>query len=206
MKLTTTSLFASFMFAVTLGLGGCGDNGGTTETDSSTGTGGNTTDPTGGQALSCDSYCSSITANCKDANSMYADMASCMGACAGFPEGTAADMMGNTLGCRTYHAGAAMSDAATHCTHAGPGGAGACGSNCDGFCAIATTACKTEWPDMASCMTACGGFTDTAAYSAASTSGDSLACRLYHLTVAASSSDNAATHCPHTMAVSDTCK
>lgn len=206
MKLTST-LFASLMFAVTFGLGGCGDDGGTTDTAAGSTTNNNsTTDPTGGQALSCDSYCSTITANCKDANNMYADMASCMGACAAFPEGTTADAMGNTLGCRTYHAGAAMGDPATHCVHAGPGGAGVCGANCDGFCSIATETCKTEWPDMASCMTACAGFADTVAYSAAATGGDSLACRLYHLSVASSSSDNAAMHCPHTMAVSDTCK
>lgn len=204
MKRTTTSLFASLMFAVSLGLGGCGDDGGTTDTAAGS-TGNNTTDPTGGQQLSCDDYCATITTNCADANKMYADMAACMGSCSAFPAGTAADAMGNTLGCRTYHAGASKDDPGTHCVHAGPGGAGQCGTNCDGFCTIATATCSTQWPDMAACMTACAGFTDTASYSAAATSGDSLACRLYHLSVAASSADNAATHCPHTMAMSDTC-
>jgi hypothetical protein len=38
-------------------------------------------------------------------------------------------MSGNTLGCRIYHGGApAVMDAATHCPHAGPSGAGVCGN------------------------------------------------------------------------------
>ncbi len=126
-------------------------------------------------------------------------MAYCMGSCSALPEGKPGDMAGNTVNCRIYHAGASAMDAAVHCVHAGPGGAGACGSNCESFCSIATATCPTEHPDAATCMTTCMGIQDTEKYDVTDTSGDSLACRLYHLTVASSSEANKATHCPHTV-------
>jgi hypothetical protein len=54
------------------------------------------------------------------------------------------------------------------------------------------------------CMTACAGpsgndgIPDDVSYTAAANAGDSLACRIYHATVAASSSDMATAHCAHT--------
>jgi hypothetical protein len=39
-----------------------------------------------------------------------------------------------------------------------------------------------------------------------STSGDTLGCRIYHLTVANSSAAMATVHCPHGMVVSAVCK
>jgi hypothetical protein len=203
-----------------LGSTGCGDDGAggsggsTSSTSASTGgeggKGGSGMGGGGGAGgganAACTAYCTDIMANCKDANAQYADMDGCMGSCAALPPGMAADMKGDTLGCRTYHAGAAKMDPATHCVHAGPGGAGVCGMDCEGFCDIATATCKTEWPDKAACMTACGKFTPGPGYSTATTSGDTLDCRLYHLTVAASSAANATTHCPHTAVMSSVCK
>jgi hypothetical protein len=173
------------------GMGGMGGTGGT----GMGGMGG----AGGGSAAACDTYCADIAKNCAGDNMQYGDMASCMGACSALPEGKPGDMAGNTVNCRIYHAGAATMDAALHCVHAGPGGAGACGSNCESFCAIATATCKTEHPDNATCMTTCMGFKDMEKYDASDVDGDTLACRLYHLTVAASSDANAATHCPHTV-------
>ena len=189
----------------------CGDNGG--DDDGSTGqatsspTTEPTTEPTGGAALSCADYCTDITANCKDADGQYfagmdGGMASCMTACAGFPVGTAADMAGNTLGCRSYHAGAAAGDPATHCPHAGPGGAAVCGMNCEGFCSVAVDVCGSTYADETACMTECTGFMDTVRYDTTQTMGDTLACRLYHLTAAAV---DPTTHCPHIVAASATC-
>ena len=77
-------------------------------------------------ALSCDAYCTTVMANCTAANSQYADTAACKSACAPWPAGTASDQSGATLGCHTYHAGAAKSDPGIHCAHAGPTGGGIC--------------------------------------------------------------------------------
>ncbi len=97
-----------------------------------------------GQAQTCANYCALIGANCTAANAMYGGAAECMASCMHFPAGTAADMSGNTLGCRIYHADAAATNASLHCRHAGPGGDGACGMNCEGFCAVALGSCAGQ--------------------------------------------------------------
>jgi hypothetical protein len=177
--------------------------------------------------LDCTTYCTKIAANCTGANAQFggssADDATahCTATCAKFDVGTAADTSGATLGCHLYHAGAAAGGAAnatTHCPHAGPAGAavnaaaGVCGDPCTNFCAtnlavcgVMGTAATGQYASMGACMTACAGFdkthlytVDTTAFPAATPKGDSLACRLYHLTNAATSAANATIHCPHT--------
>ncbi|MBA3545888.1 MAG: hypothetical protein H0T76_05340 [Nannocystis sp.] len=78
-------------------------------------------------APTCDAYCTQYFASCTADLDLYAgDMAGCMTQCAAWWPGTMGDAGGDSVGCRLYHAGAAMADAATHCPHAGPGGAGVC--------------------------------------------------------------------------------
>lgn len=161
-----------------------------------------TTDPTGG-ALTCDGYCGLIASNCTGAVTQYGMTDFCMKSCEAFPVGSTTDTSGNTLGCRTYHAGAAPMDPALHCPHAGPGGAGACGSNCDGFCSIAMHACPDAWPGLPECMAACGMFMDTETYDASDVGGNTLACRLYHATAAAF---QPMPHCMHIKADSPPCQ
>ncbi|UQA59358.1 hypothetical protein [Polyangium aurulentum] len=187
------------------GTGATGGMGGTGGTGGAGGAGG----AGGGNALSCEAYCGAITANCAGANMQYADMPSCMGACEAFDEGTAMDTMGNTLGCRIYHAGAAKMAPEMHCSHAGPAGDGQCGTICDGYCAIVMDACSTAYADDAACMTACTGFTSAGPgkYNAMShATGDTTECRLYHATVAATDDATATTHCPHVLENSSECK
>jgi hypothetical protein len=174
--------------------------------------------------LDCATYCTTIQANCTGANAQYpteTDNAHCLGTCMKFTVGTSADMGGqNTLGCRLYHAQNAMisGDPATHCPHAGPGGAAistaatqpaVCGDACTSFCTLEIAVCGTtganaQYTSMADCMTACGtgttGFNKSKPYVVGppQSSGDSLACRLYHATNAATSAANATAHCPHT--------
>jgi hypothetical protein len=159
--------------------------------------------------LTCVDYCSTIAANCTDANLMYASTAECMATCLKFPEGEVTDTGGNTLGCRLYHAGNAaggVANANTHCRHAGPGGDGVCGANCEGFCTIVQGSCSTlpdpPYASLGACMTACAGYTAQPPYVANAT-GNNLACRLYHATAATA---NPGTHCPHTAMVSATCQ
>lgn len=195
---------------LTFALVACGDSGTTT-----------TIDGPPPVTQDCATYCNEITTNCTGANAQYADAAHCMATCTSFPMGTASDTTGNTLGCRIYHAGApSMMTPATHCIHAGPGGdktsaaaPGTCGDACTSFCTLDIKVCgSTDAPltgitpafqNMGACMTACGTFEKTTAYSSTSTSGNNLACRLYHATNAAvfSAMGNAATtstHCGHT--------
>lgn len=204
-----------------LALPACGDDGGDTEDTAATTapatttmadpTSGATDDsPTGGEALSCSDYCAMIGAHCTMGHAQYfagADngMTPCMNACASFELGAAGETTRNTLGCRTYHADAAEGDPATHCEHAGPGGAGVCGNDCDGFCTIALATCPSQFADMGACMSTCASFTDDTAYNATVMSGNNLACRLYHLTAAANSDADAAIHCPHIAAGSPVC-
>ena len=143
----------------------------------------------------CNTYCTRIATNCTDVNSQYSSMATCMASCTHFPVGTAADIAGNTLGCRIYHAGNAATDPVTHCIHAGPSGGGHCGDPCDGFCSLVVAECPAQYPSASDCATTCAGYATTAAYSAAVTSGNDLSCRIYHATAA---STDPSTHCPHT--------
>jgi len=195
-----------FLFLVAALAVGCGSS------NSDVDAGGGDVDAGGGDvdagapaAPTCAAYCTAVMGACTGANAMYTSMDSCLAVCAGLPVGTAADMAGNTVGCRTYHAGAAAGDPATHCMHAGPGGAGVCGNDCEGFCAVALHSCTGDnsvYAAAAACMTECAGFATTPAYSTTTTSGNSFACRLYHLTAAAS---DAATHCDHIGLMSPVC-
>src|SRR5262249_20868755 len=152
-----------------------------------------------GSNLTCDAYCTEVQANCTGDHAQYSTADACQGICKTWMAGTAADTSGNTLGCHLYHGGGpAKIDPATHCEHGGPLGGATCGtSECDNFCEAAVAVCGGQgtppYKDKASCMTSCMNFPDTTAvpFNAAATSGDSLACRMYHLTVASSSTDNA---------------
>lgn len=157
-------------------------------------------------AQTCANYCATIATNCTGANTMYTSEAACLASCATWQPGTANEMSGNTLACRIYHSGAASGNPGLHCRHAGPGGDGACGSNCEGFCTLVQGVCGTQatppYADMNACMTACAGYATTPPYDATQTGGNSLACRLYHATAA---STLPGTHCPHTASTSATC-
>lgn len=77
-------------------------------------------------APSCADYCTTYLANCKDDLNLYNDEADCLDQCSHWYPGTEADVDGDTVGCRLYHAGVAQTDDALHCPHAGPGGADVC--------------------------------------------------------------------------------
>lgn len=195
---------------------GATDGGTTAPTDTGVQTSGTTPPDTGEQTTStssddtttgapggtCADYCATIATNCTGAQTQWGNEGFCAASCATFPVGTPADMAGNTLGCRVYHAGAAAGDPATHCVHAGPGGSGVCGAVCEGFCSIGMAACPDKWADAAACMAACATFDDAEPYDATDVSGNSLACRLYHATAA---SVDPATHCGHIGGDSPTC-
>jgi hypothetical protein len=199
------------------GAGAAGAAGGTGGTGGSAGgTGG-----TGGMTsnLSCEAYCADVQMNCAngaDGNyQQYGDEEVCKTICATFPIGKDTDTDGNTLGCRTYHGGTPASMApGDHCGHAGPLGNKVCGNDeCAVFCGIADAICGDEaappFDSVAACTAACTNWMDTTAvpYNTTVTAGDSLSCRMYHLTVASTSDAAGKTlHCGHIKATSDQCK
>jgi hypothetical protein len=154
-----------------------------------------------GAAQTCDNYCATIATNCTGANTMYTSEANCLATCALWQPGVAGEMSNNTRACRIYHAGVAAGNPGLHCRHAGPGGDGTCGTNCEGFCSLVLGACAAEatppYASMAACMTTCSGFATTPPYDASQTGGNTFACHLYHATAASSLP---AVHCPHTTA------
>lgn len=178
----------------------------TVDPDPTTGEPGTSSTTTGGDNPGCAMYCAAMMSSCLDAHAQYTSLDSCLGACNGLPPGAPGETSGNSLACRAYHAGMASISPEVHCVHAGPGGAGACGQNCDGFCAIATATCPAEHPSVDGCLSDCAGFMDTEPYNTEDAAGDTLACRLYHLTIAATSPGDAEVHCGHTIAQSPPCK
>ncbi len=191
---------------------GCGDSTGSGGSGAGGGTGGTPAEGGGGNGTTgatCADYCATMTTACSGANSQYASEDGCLAECAAFEQGDAGAMSGNSLECRAYHASVAATptDPQIHCVHAGPLGGGAdamvgCGDDpCESFCNIATEICTgvdgypfTSFDD---CHTQCQGYTDDVDFTTNETTGDSLACRMYHLSVAAQSETEAATHCAH---------
>lgn len=173
----------------------------------------------------CAAYCAAVQANCTGANAQYQSNAECLTACALMPLGAASDTSGNTVGCRTAHAGFAMATPTPHCWHAGPFGYGACGDECDNFCALTeaycskdagyngpppynnATACKNDCAAYAQIDSADGGVGVNGGYNAGGPgAGNNLDCREYHLGNALVSAANQAVHCPHTAKNSAVCK
>ena len=179
--------------SVLLALAACGDDGGSTPIDAA---GDIDADAA---AQTCANYCTTIGTHCAAANAQYSTSADCLATCAFWQPGVANEMANNTRACRIYHAGVAAGNPGLHCKHAGPGGDGACGTNCEGFCTLVMGACAGQatppYASMGACMTSCATFNTAPPYEASQTGGNSFACRLYHATAASS---NAGLHCPHT--------
>jgi len=80
--------------------------------------------PSGGDVCGtwCENYCFLALKNCTGANGAglgFTDQATCLAACANFPDTGAINAPGgNTVQCRIYHAGAASAAPVPHCGHA----------------------------------------------------------------------------------------
>ena len=105
------------------------------------------------------------------------------------------DKNADTQACRLYNLGLAeqsTDNAKAHCPHASKAGGGVCVDNATNFCARYTATCNniSAWSTCAA---------DFAKFGAGSGTGnaDTQACRLYHLSLAETSTDYGKTHCPH---------
>ena len=153
----------------------------------------------------CEEYCAAVQSACgsaDEATSQFADTATCIDYCANLAmlaPGKAGESTGNTIACRLYHAQtAATLDKATQCVFAGPTGGDVCGSWCENYCSLALNNCsgaKKLYTSEAVCLGACKAFPTTGL--PGDDAGDSVQCRLYHVTQAGASAAMAAIHCPY---------
>jgi len=179
--------------------GDSGDDDGSTTADDSDDSG-DSGDSTGGPpALTCESYCSVYLDGCTDF-SVYANEQDCMDHCGQWPEGTAEDTAGDTLGCRIYHATVASStEPELHCPHSGPSGDGVCADkaapDCATYCDTYMGNCTGDndvYADLDDCMTQCAPWYPGVE---GDTAGNSIGCRTYHGGVPALG--DPMLHCPH---------
>jgi hypothetical protein len=143
----------------------------------------------------CGSYCDAVMANCSGVDAVYTSHSLCMKACALFDPADAGDPSGNTLVCRTRNAELAGEiEPGVHCPAAGPGGDGVCGDNCDGYCTMMLATCSLRFQDLADCLVQCETVPDLGGYNVMQQSGDSVQCRLYHVSAATLDAEQ---HCGH---------
>jgi len=147
----------------------------------------------------CEQYCTTITANCTDDAAQYSSEANCNQVCPNLPGFNDPGTIGDTVGCRLENAQQAGTIGVDECPTAGPGSEGICGDNCDAFCLLLEKACSDvdlfEYNSQADCKADCQTFPDMGPFSATlTTSGNSIQCRLYHVSQAF---EDAAFHCQH---------
>ncbi|HKQ67918.1 MAG TPA: hypothetical protein VJT73_01200 [Polyangiaceae bacterium] len=154
-------------------------------------------DPLVTTSPACEEYCTDVMANCTGANAVYSKRENCLGVCRLLTPGDPFEPGGNTVACREAQAKLAKEtmEPSVHCPNAGPGGNKACGSNCASYCRLYAAACEAVSPTPAHCEAACGALLDTEKFDvAADHAGDTLQCRLVHVSSAA---NDPAGHCPH---------
>lgn len=148
----------------------------------------------------CERYCSTIATACTGTNEQYASPAACLAVCAQLDPGVAGGV-GNTVECRLGRAELARDsgEADNYCHLAGPGGGGFCGTDCSGFCTVMAKTCDSLG-DYETCLPACEEVPNLAAppsttfYDTSMQNGNSVQCRLFHVTAATL---DAFTHCEH---------
>lgn len=186
--------------------GGTGGTGDTVDTGANTT--GNEPEPT-----LCESYCDDIMESCTGSQLQYRDHAQCMKICEMLPEGELGQINENTVSCRAKYVGDARYGSGTeleaYCRRGGPGGAGYCGSDCEGFCALMMHVCSGsdvgvyQFQSSEACVETCEALpTSGEGYSVSNpliADGNHVECRLFHVTSAAMLDPEE--HCEHAMGV-----
>jgi hypothetical protein len=171
----------------------------------------------------CVQYCNTIVKACTDNDEQYVLDTSgtkstiCLDLCSKLPPGADGDTSTDSVNCRLHYAleaakvrnlmsGGEVGELDTDCRAAGPGGNGICGTNCEAFCTLAGPTCDGERAELtvaqkvvlnpAGCLTECHVLPDGKDYNdhTEHQSGDTVQCRLYHVSAAQTIPDF---HCPH---------
>jgi hypothetical protein len=156
----------------------------------------------------CTYYCDQMEARCVDPNKVYDRPGACMAVCMLMDQG---DNLGgadaNTVACRVEKLRQTDFEPSTDCAQLGPGSNGACGSNCEALCTLRQQVCGPvqDLPDLVSyevCMHNCQALPDLGSFDASrDRSGDSVQCRLIHVSESAISHALAVEHCEHTQTI-----
>jgi hypothetical protein len=163
------------------------------------------------QLASCTDYCTQVEAKCIEPYKVYDRDGACMAVCMQMELGdTFGGVDGNTVACRLDRLGQQDFEAATHCAQVGPGGNGACGSNCDALCTLRRQACgpiegQSTMLDIVNediCQHNCRALPDLGNLNTTrDRTGDSVQCRLVHVAESMISHGLAVEHCYHTQTI-----
>ncbi len=154
----------------------------------------------------CANYCELMTANCSGDNRQYRTAGQCEAVCDALDIGKKGDEEGNTAYCRVHFVKEAEESPGIHCPAAGPGGDGVCGDNCESFCYLQTAICSgddRQYPTITECVTECEEFDQSDVYASSAGAGDTFACRLAQLVMAATSPE---VYCPNIAVESPVCQ
>lgn len=145
----------------------------------------------------CGEYCDKVFEGCKGKYAVYSVLATCYGICDLLPAGDELEPTGNSVRCRMAQAQHAIDtqEPEAHCEAAGPGGNGTCGDNCESYCYLLDKACPEDFEAVEDCEAKCAGLRDMGRIDVVlDHEGDSLQCRLVHVS---SASVDPETHCGH---------
>jgi hypothetical protein len=149
-------------------------------------------------AAQCDEYCTRAMDACTDKNAVYTSKELCLAVCAKMDPGDSTEITNEeTVACRINGLAAAEREPDDGCRYVGPGANGACGSDCDAYCKLYHRLCEEydHYPTEGSCLQACAGLTDQNRYNLKDDhEGDTIECRLVHVSSAGLDPEN---HCPH---------
>ena len=157
------------------------------------------------RAEACGTYCELIGDHCDGSLAQYSGALVCEATCGVMELGSPEDTLGNTVGCRTFHAVLAAEQPDGHCRHAGPAGDGTCGANCENFCALALEVCTgglAAYADADTCIAECNAYDPEPPFTSDTVDADTFACRMHHVTLAAAQPE---VHCGHIGPVSPVC-
>jgi hypothetical protein len=163
----------------------------------------------------CSEYCRLVGERCQGEYKVYDYPEQCMAVCQHMDPGglnLGASDNANTVTCRIEKLQETEFDARPeqNCPKVGPGGDGYCGDDCDSFCSLRQQVCsgvagqtyEDDLLDLAKCKSNCQAVPKLSTFDAGrDQKGDSLQCRLVHVSEAAVSSAKAAVHCLHTQTV-----
>ncbi len=152
----------------------------------------------------CQNFCRFNALACAGDMAAYESSAQCLAVCSKLPAGTNADRTQNTMGCRLWHTYNALIDPESHCPHTAPGGDGHCGQsvdeklgNCESYCILLEKACTAAFTGAYASQPACqsdckakleaqGGKDNSGYRLSEAASGNTLQCRLLHVSRALS--------------------
>lgn len=158
----------------------------------------------------CNDYCDAVEQKCTNAYKVYDRRDACMAVCARMDPGNALGGSGrNTLSCRMERLRTETEEAIV-CPEVGPGGNGTCGDDCEALCTLRQDVCsgiegqqnQGDIQDERTCLEQCRLLHDDSTFDASrDLAGDTLQCRLVHISEAAISQELASSHCAHTQTI-----